>query len=161
MRVVKHIIWLVLLAVVQSVLGRFIKIYGSIPDLLAGYSIITAFCTRKEKEAAYVMIAAGILSGSCVGRVFPAAVFYIGTGSAAAWVMSEYFRFTPALLRIAAVVLLTAAAISVTECFVAFRVIDKAKFLYNILPFTLYTTLRHVLYIRLLSGLCTENQKRS
>lgn len=140
MRVVKHIIWLALFAVVQSVLGRFIKIYGSVPDLLACYSIITAFCTKKEKEAAYVMLAAGILSGSCVGRVFPAEVFYIGIGSAAAWVMSEYFRFTPALVRIAAVVLLTAAAISVTECFAAYRVIDKTVFLNNILPFTLYTT---------------------
>ncbi|MBR0365519.1 MAG: hypothetical protein IJH94_01795 [Clostridia bacterium] len=140
MRVVKHIIWLVLLTVAQSVLGRFIKIYGCIPDLLAGYSIITAFCTKKEKEAAYVMLAAGILSGSCVGRIFPATVFYIGIGSAAAWVMSEYFRFTPALVRISAVVLLTASAVSVTECFVSYRVINKSIFLYNILPFVLYTT---------------------
>ena len=140
MRVVKHIIWLVLLVITQSVLGRFIKIYGNAPDLLAGYSLITAFCAKKEKEAAYVMLAAGILSGSCVGRVFPAVVFFIGIGSAAAWVISEYFRFTPALLRIAAVVLLTAAAMSVTECFAAYRTIDKIIFMYNILPFTLYTT---------------------
>lgn len=140
MRIFKHIIWLVLLTVIQTVFGQLIAIYGTVPDLLAAYSIITAFCTRDDKEAAYVLLTAGILSGSCAGHMFPVEVLFIGIGSAAAHVAAEYFRFLPALVRILVVTLLTAAAIAVTESFAAYRAIDTGEVLFDILPFVLYTT---------------------
>ena len=140
MRIAKHIIWFVLLTVIRTVFGRLIAIYGTVPDLLAGYSMITAFCTRDDKEAAYVLLAAGVLSGSCVGNIFPAEVFFIGIGSLAARGAADYFRFIPAPVRVLAVILLTAAALSATECLVTYHAIDRGAVLYDILPFTLYTT---------------------
>lgn len=139
MRIVKHIIWLILLTIIQTVFGRLIAVYGIVPNLLAGYSIITAFCTRDDKEAAYVLLAAGILSGSCVGHLFPADVFFIGFGSVAARGVADYFRSVPAIVKISVLTALTAAAVSATECFVAYRRIDLSAALYNVLPFMLYT----------------------
>ncbi|MBQ3426062.1 MAG: hypothetical protein IJH37_02825 [Clostridia bacterium] len=140
MRIVKHIIWLILLTVIQTVFGRLIAVYGTVPNLLAGYSIIIAFCAKDDKEAAYVLFGAALLSGSCVGHLFAADVFFIGIGSAAARVAVEYFRFVSAPVRISAVTALTAAAIAVVECFAAHHTIDAGAILHIVLPFVLYTT---------------------
>lgn len=139
MRIIKNIAWILSLYVIQTVFGRFIKINETVPNLLAAYSVITAFLAASEKEMIYVLLLCGIISGSSVGHIFCSDVFIIGTMSILSHAAAEYVRFVPGFVRALIMCLAAAALLAAAECLAVNHTIGINDVLHSILPYTAYT----------------------
>ena len=139
MRVIKIISWIFILYIIQTAFGRVIKIYDTVPNLIAAFSVIFAFCSESDTEASYIMLVCGILSGSCAGRIFPVDVLVIGCASLASRGVSRYLRFIPRFIRVQAVSMVCAAFLAAAEYMIINKAIDFGAAERNILPYMIYT----------------------
>ncbi len=138
MRTIKIIISILVLFILQSVFGGLISIKGCVPELLLCFTVCFAV-QDSGRASVYVLIACGILSGSCVGRVFPVAVLTIGAAGLIACGAASRLRFIPMAVRTVVIIAVCAPLMNAAEYFVAYKAMTLTVLVTRILPFTIYT----------------------
>ena len=140
MRVVKIIIWLVLLMVLETVFGSLFSIKGAMPDLLAAFAVAYCIHERRLQVAAYIMLACGIITGSEPGKSFLVEVLVCAGAGLLAYGARRRMKFIPAWIKSC---ILTAAAAFVVAAVQyltnAGDAISIQGLIYSILPKTIYT----------------------
>lgn len=140
MRVVKIILWILLMLIVKTVFVKVIGIGGAMPELLMAFAVIFEFHELRLAAASYVIIACGMAAGSCMGENFPAAVLVIGAAGLVARGASYYFRFIPKIIRCLFIVAAAAFVYSFIVYFIHSADVALMELLSCVLPYVIYTT---------------------
>lgn len=140
-KIIKIIVWLLVIYILSTAFAGLIKINGVIPELMLSFAIIYAFREKSFATASYMMVICGIISGSMLTSIFPLSVIITGVSSIIAFYLKNRAKFIPGVIRceliIAAAVLLMSAAGS----FVALRSIDLNALYMEMIPHTVYTVI--------------------
>lgn len=151
MRIIKIVLWIVLMYIVQTVFGDVISVLDAMPELILVFSIIFAFRERNFIDVSYVLIACGIAAGSCSGKSFSTVLLIVGAASIAAYGFSNILRFVPKYIRCLILILISALAIGTAECFYYNSIISLNLIYIDILPYVIYTGLSSCLIYPLMA----------
>ncbi|MCH5212882.1 MAG: hypothetical protein J1G06_07695 [Oscillospiraceae bacterium] len=161
MRTVKIIAWILAIYIIQTVFAGLIGIRGIVPDLLLGFSVIYSFHEQRYNSCTYIMLACGMLAGSCVGRSFPADVLVIGAASVAAHELSGRIRFVPKFVRTELMVAAAAVVLSAAEYFISYKALGANAAIRNILPYATYTLIcSFIMYPLIVKTLFKKEEKQ-
>lgn len=140
MRIVKIILWILLLLIVKTVFVKVIGVAGTMPELLMAFAVIFAFHELRLLTTSYIIIVCGICVGSCMGEIFPAAVLVTGAAGLIARGASYYFRFIPKYVRCLFIIAMTSFVYGFIVYFAHSVIIKPTELIYYILPYVIYTT---------------------
>ena len=140
MRVVKIILWILLMLIVKTVFVKVIGIGGAMPELLLAFAVIFSFHELRLLTTSYVIIACGIAAGSCMGENFTAAVLVTGAAGLVARGASYYFRFIPKYIRCLFITAAAAFVYSFIIYFIHSAAVVPMELLSCVLPYVIYTT---------------------
>ena len=161
MRLVKIIAWIFIIYIIQTVFAGLIGIQKTVPDLLLGFSIIYSFHEKRYNSCIYILLACGMLAGSCVGRSFPADVLIIGTASIAAHELNGKIRFIPKFIRTEFMVAAAAIVLSAAEYFISFRTLGTDALIRSIVPYAAYTLIcACIMYPLIMKTLFKKDEKQ-
>lgn len=139
MRVVKLVLWILLLTVIKTVFVKVLGFGGIMPEPLMAFAVIFAFHEYRLSVATYVILACGMIAGSCIGESFAAMVLVTGAAGIVARGASMYFRFIPKFVRCLFII---AAAALVYSCIIGFAqsgLFTLSLLLSDVLPYVIYT----------------------
>ena len=140
MRILKIVLWIAVIFLLETVFTRIIGIRGILPDLLLAFTVAFALRERSLAAVVYIMLICGVLSGSMLGRSFPACVLAAACAGLAARSLRSSIKFVPVWLKNAVLMLFTSFLLSSAEYLFAYGTITPGGLFFSILPFTAYTT---------------------
>ena len=157
---IKIFIWIFLLYIIQSVFYPIMSLSGIIPELLLGFAVSYASLEKNIKKSSWVIIICALLSGTGIGRVFPVTVIAVGVAGVIVYVICDYMRFIPRIIRVQCVTAIFAFVTCCCEYFTSEKTLTYT-FLANIcLWYTLYTTLMSSIIYLILKRSTGEGDKK-
>ncbi|MGN0162912.1 MAG: hypothetical protein ACI4EA_04920 [Candidatus Ornithomonoglobus sp.] len=141
MRIVKIVLWIICITVVQTVFGRCLGVFGTMPDLLLAFSVIFAFCERDIFVSGAVLLVCGVIDASGVGHLFPAALLGVVCAGLLAHEANSVLRYIPGFIKTFFITAAAAFVIGVVEYFAGHITMSIKCILENILPYTAYAVI--------------------
>lgn len=139
MKLLKQILWIIILFIIQTVFAGAVNILGFAPDLLLAFAVIFVVCEKDWTSTLYISLACGILAGSCAGREFSVVVLVFGACGALSQLPLGRIKFIPGFIRAFFAAVFAAFIMGAAEFFIASGTISAAGVLGSVLPFTAYT----------------------
>lgn len=139
MKIIKIIVWVVLLYIIRTVFGGVISVFDSMPELLLVFSVIYAFNERRFSDASYMIVICAILTAVSSGKSFSTVLLITGAASVASHELFNVMRFVPKYVRCLILILASSFLIGAAECFYANNVITPQLLFTGILPYVIYT----------------------
>ncbi len=140
MRTLKIVLWIAVMFLLETVFADVIGIMGVVPDMLPAFAVSFAFCERRTAPAVYIMLICGALTGSMLGRSFPACVLAVACAGLAAHSLRSAVKFVPVWLKNAVIVLFMSFLLASAEYIFARATITPHGLFYSIIPYTVCTT---------------------
>ncbi len=140
-KIIKIIVWLLVMYILSTVFAGLIKINGVMPELMLSFAVIYAFREKSFASASYIMVICGIVSGSMLASIFPISVIVIGVASIIAFYLKNTAKFIHGVVRCEIVIALAVVLMSAAGCFVALRTIDLNSLYMEIIPRAVYTVI--------------------
>ena len=148
MNKIKIVIWICILYIIQNVFYPIMSLSGITPELLLGFAVSYAAMERNYKKSSYVIIICALLSGTGIGRVFPISVIMTGAAGVCAYMVCDYLRFIPRIIRVQTVASVFVFIMCCCEYFAATKTVTYSFLTDTALWYTVYTTLAsYVIYL--------------
>lgn len=141
----KIFLWIFSIYILQNVFCPIVTVTGVVPDLMLGF--LTAYAALEERfnKLLPLILICAVIDATMTGRVFPITTAFVGLGGIASYIMRDYMRFIPKLVRTQAVTALSAFLMSCAEFFVVSNTIT-VEFLKNTaIWYTVYTVVASII----------------
>lgn len=138
-KLIKIILWFLLLYILQTVFAGLLKISGIMPELMLSFAVIFSFKERNFNTISYIAVISGILSGSIINSIFPIAVIVVGVSAVIAFYLKNIMKFIPGIVRCLILTAISAFMLSAVQCFAAAKTISIYGLYAEILPYIIYT----------------------
>lgn len=160
-RVIKIVVWILVLYIIQTAFGGLISVWNCIPELVFGFAVILCLNERDFKTRLYVTLATSLIIASEAWRCFGVVVLGMGVACAAADVLQRYFRFVPLASKALLITVLAVYCIDIAELFIQNSDISIAALYGTSLYTAIYTGLTVcIMYPLVIKTLYTEKKKK-
>ena len=157
---IKIAVWIFLLYIIQNVFYPIMSLSGIIPELLLGFAVSYASFERNIKKSSWVIIICALLSGTGIGRVFPITAIGVGVAGVIGYVIRDYIRFLPRIIRAMSVTAIFAFVMCCCEYFTSEKTLSYTFLANTCLWYTLYTTLTSGIIYLILKRSIGEGDKK-
>lgn len=140
-KIIKIVMWILLLYILQTVFANLIDINGILPELLFSFSVIYAFREKSFVYASYIIVICAILSGSMIEGSFPMTVIIVGVAGIASFYFKNIAKFIPGIWRCTSLIAVSTFLLGAGHCFIVMRTINTYSLVTEIIPYTIYTSI--------------------
>ncbi|MGN1115865.1 MAG: hypothetical protein ACI4TH_04805, partial [Candidatus Ornithomonoglobus sp.] len=99
MRIAKIVLWIICVTIVQTVFGSVFCVFGTMPDLILGFSVIFALCERDIFASGVVLLVCGVIDASGAGHLFPAALLGVVCAGLLSREANSVLRYIPGFIK--------------------------------------------------------------